>query len=94
MDYGIFNVRRDINACDGTQRCADTVKESAVKVDDERKSLARRRGIEPTSEACRSDALPTELHPHPAGHPVLRTQSHLRFSLLSLLKLNIFFFFF
>ena len=32
MDYGIFNVRTDVNACDRTRGCTDTVRESAMKV--------------------------------------------------------------
>ena len=32
MDYGIFNVRTDVNACHCTRGCTDTVKESALKV--------------------------------------------------------------
>ena len=43
MDYGILNVRTDINACDCTRRFTDTVRESALKVDSRRrkkKSLA------------------------------------------------------
>ena len=41
MDYGIFNVRTYINACDCTSGCADTVRESALKVDFERKIPCR-----------------------------------------------------
>ena len=26
MDYGIFNVRADVNACDRIRRCTDTVR--------------------------------------------------------------------
>ena len=37
MDYGIFNVRVDINACDCTRGFTDTVRESALKVDSRRK---------------------------------------------------------
>ena len=33
MDYKIFNVRTDVNACDCTRGCTDTVRESALKVD-------------------------------------------------------------
>ena len=32
MDYGIFNVRTDVTACDCTRGCTDTVRESALKV--------------------------------------------------------------
>ena len=37
MDYRIFNMRTDVNACDCTQGCMDTVRESALKVDSGRK---------------------------------------------------------
>ena len=38
MDYGIFNVRTDVNdAFDCTRGCADIVKESVLKVDSGRK---------------------------------------------------------
>ena len=41
LDYSpIFNVRTDVNACDCTRVCTDTVRESALKVDSGRKSLA------------------------------------------------------
>ena len=66
MDYEIFNVRTDVNACDCTWGCTDTVKGFALKVDsgrEEKKNPLLHRGIEPASAACRSDALPTELHP-------------------------------
>ena len=29
MDYGIFNVRTDVNACDCTRGCTETLTESA-----------------------------------------------------------------
>ena len=35
MDYGIFNVRTDVNACDCARGCTDTVRESALKADSE-----------------------------------------------------------
>ena len=37
MNYKIFNVRTDVNACDCTRGCTDTVRESALKVDSGRK---------------------------------------------------------
>ena len=37
MDYGIFNVRTNINACDCTRGCTDTVRETALRVDSGRK---------------------------------------------------------
>ena len=33
MDYGLFNVRTDVNTCDCTRGCKDTIEESALKVD-------------------------------------------------------------
>ena len=38
MDYGIFNVRTNVNAYDCTQRGIDTARESALKVDCGRKN--------------------------------------------------------
>ena len=64
MDYRIFNLHADVNTCDCTWGYKDTVRESALKVDSE-KNLLPHQGIEPASAACRSDALPTELYPHP-----------------------------
>ena len=37
MDYRIFNVLSDVNACNCTWGCTDTVRESALKVDSGRK---------------------------------------------------------
>ena len=37
MDYRIFNMRTDSNACDCTRGCTDTVRESAIKIDSWRK---------------------------------------------------------
>ena len=37
MDYGIFNVRTNVNASDCTGECTDTVRESALKVNPGRK---------------------------------------------------------
>ena len=41
MDYGIFNVRTDVNAWDCTRRCPDTERESALKVGSGRKIPCR-----------------------------------------------------
>ena len=60
MDYGIFNVRTDVNACDCTLGCTDTLRDSALKVDSWRK-IPCRTG---ESNLRRQRALPTELHPH------------------------------
>ena len=61
-DYGIFNVRTDVNACDCTRGCTDTVRESALKVDSGRKIPCR------TGES-------TELHPHLIRVPLLLQES-------------------
>ena len=37
IDHRIFNVRTYVNACDCTQECTDTVRESALKADSGRK---------------------------------------------------------
>ena len=52
MDYGIFNARRDVNACDCTRGCTDTVRESALIVDSGGGgNPLQHRGIEPASAA-------------------------------------------
>ena len=65
MDYGIFNVCTDVSVYD----CARGVYGHRKRVCAEsrlwEKNLLPYRGIEPASAACRSNALPTELHPHP-----------------------------
>ena len=43
MDYGIFNVCTDFNACACTRGCTDTVRESALEVDCGRKIPCRTR---------------------------------------------------
>ena len=48
-----------------TPRCTDTTRESALKADSGRKIPCRTEVSNLTSAACRSDALPTELHPNP-----------------------------
>ena len=60
MDYGIFNVHRDVNACECTRRVTATVRQPALKVDSGRKkkkNLAAP-GNRTCVAACRSDALP------------------------------------
>ena len=59
---------KTFNACDGTRGCADTERESALKVDSGQKQIPCRTGkMEAASAACRSDTLRTELHPQPRG---------------------------
>ena len=41
LDCGIFNVCTDVNACDCTRGCMDTVREFALKVDSGRKIPCR-----------------------------------------------------
>ena len=52
MACGIFNVRRDVNACDCTPRCTDTVRESALKVDSRRKIPCHTEESNLPSAAC------------------------------------------
>ena len=64
MDYRIFNMHTDVNAQQG--ECVDTVcicTESKLW----EKIPMPQLGIEPVSAACRSNILPTELHPHPSS---------------------------
>ena len=41
MDFGIFNVRTDVHACNCTRGCKNTVRESALEVDSGRKLPCR-----------------------------------------------------
>ena len=41
MDYRMFNVRTDVNVCNCARSCMDTIRESALKVDSERKIPCR-----------------------------------------------------
>ena len=59
MDYGIFNVRTDINACDCTRGITDTVRGSARKVDSRRK-IPFRIG-ESNLRRPRADSMPYQL---------------------------------
>ena len=61
---GFFNMRTDVNTCNHTLGCTDTIRESALKVDWEKNPWLHR-GIKPALAVCQSNALPTELHPHP-----------------------------
>ena len=53
MDYGIFNVRTDVNASNCTRGCTDTVRESAQKVDsgEKKKKSLPHRVILPVTDA-------------------------------------------
>ena len=74
MDYRIFNVRTDANACYCARGCTDTVRESCTEGWLWEENPLPHRGIEPASTACQSDALPVELHPHPqVPRDILRT---------------------
>ena len=63
-NYGIFNVRTHVNACNCTRGCRDTVESLHWKLILGEKTLAAPENWTP-SAVCRRDALPTELHPHP-----------------------------
>ena len=67
VDYGIFNVRTDVNACDCTRGCTDTVRlrESALKVDSGRKIPCRTGESNLRLRRAGPMPYPTELHPHP-----------------------------
>ena len=64
MDYRIFNVRTDVNECGCTRGCRDSVRICTESWLMEKNPLPHL-GIKPASAACRSDALPTDLHTHP-----------------------------
>ena len=66
MDHKIFSARTDVSACDCTRKRVCT--ESCLR----EKNPSPHRGIETASAACRSDALPTELHPQPGSWPLLQ----------------------
>ena len=66
MDYGIFNMCTDVNACDCAQGCTDTIRESALKVDSGRKIPCRTLEL----NLCQQRA---ELHPHPFPVPHSKT---------------------
>ena len=66
MDYSIFNVHTDVNACDCARGCTDTVRESALKVDTGRKipcrtgeSNLRQRRAGPT--LCQLSCIPVQV---------------------------------
>ena len=63
MDYGMFNVHTNVNACDCTRGCTDTRKRVCTESWHWEKNPLPHRGIEPASAACRSDVPATELHP-------------------------------
>ena len=65
MDYGILNVRTDVNTCDCTRGCTDTVRESALKVDSGRKIPCRTGESNLLRQRAGSMLKPTELHPIP-----------------------------
>ena len=64
---GIFNVRTDVNACDCTWRLYGYRTRVCTESSLWEKNHLPHRGIESALAACRSGALPTELHPRPAG---------------------------
>ena len=64
MDYTIFSVSTDVNACDCTR--TDTRKRVCTECSLWKKNPLPHWWIDPASAACRSDVPPTELHPHPS----------------------------
>ena len=65
MDYRISNVHTDVYACDCTRGYTGTRKRVCSESSLREKSPLPHRGLEPTSAACRSNALPSELLPAP-----------------------------
>ena len=74
MDYGIFNMRSDVNACDCTRGCTGTRKRVCTESWLWEKNPLPHRGIEPASAAWWSDARPMSYIPSPLS---LRTQTDL-----------------
>ena len=68
VNYRIFNVRTDVNACDWTGGVRTLVRECALKVDSGRK-IPRRTGESNLRQRRDGPMLsPTELHPHHYGY--------------------------
>ena len=65
LTWTISNKDTDVNACDCTWGCTDTIRESTLKVDSGRKIPCRTRLSNRRQQRAGSDALATELHPHP-----------------------------
>ena len=63
MDYRIFTVCTDVNACSCTQECTALYESPRSMLILAEKFLAAQGNQ--TSVACQSDSLSTELHPHP-----------------------------
>ena len=88
MVFGIFNVRTNVNACDCTRGCADTERESALKVDSGRKipcrtgeSNLRQRRAGPT--LCKLSYIPTLFR---KGHSQLCTHTIFKIVLMKSTK--------
>ena len=75
-DMGIFNMRTDVNACDCTRGCTDTIRESARESWHWGENPLPHWGFKPASAACQSVALPTELH-HPPSTTISQTSEDL-----------------
>ena len=71
----VFNMRIDVNTCNCTWGCMDTVRETALKVDWEKNPILHR-GIKLVSAACCCNTLPSEKYPPPP--PVLSTSQMIR----------------
>ena len=65
VDYGIFNVRTDVNAFNCTRGCTDIVEESALKFDSRRKISCHTRELNLHRQHASPMLQPTELHPRP-----------------------------
>ena len=85
----------DVNACDCTRGCTDTVRESALKVDS-RRNIPCHTGKSNPSVMCQSNALPNELHPNPTfallkawDQSTVAWQAEMTVDKQSLLKLHV-----
>ena len=68
MDYRIFNMRTDINACDCAQGCTDTRKRVFTESWLWEKNPLLNQRIEPVSAVWRSDALTNWATSQPSAH--------------------------
>ena len=80
MDYRIFNVSTDVNACNCTRRCTDTRKRVCTESWLWEENPLLHRGIEPASAAWRSDALPMSYILNPSALFFSQAQSNASWS--------------
>ena len=75
MDYGIFNMCTDVNACNCARECTDTIRESALKVDSGRKIPCRTEELN-LCQRCAGPVLDQLSYiPTPFQFPIPRLQN-------------------